>query len=148
MNWLPRANWYWATEADVKGKEFGHDEHYYAVRRVRLDPRGTLRIDPTSHWGFDVAVITASHQASDLKSGIVDRPVIVGPHTWVASNAVLYNCVIGEGAIVAAGTVVRSCEVRPWTMVAGNPPQVIARCPDQRPGGEWVYLADKWTVLG
>jgi acetyltransferase-like isoleucine patch superfamily enzyme len=44
---------------------------------------------------------------------------------------------------VAAGTVVRSQEVKPWVMVAGNPAKVIARFVD----GTWQYLSDQWEVL-
>lgn len=125
----------------------GHTAKYYHERGCRFDTRGTLKIHPESRWGFFVTVITQSHYrgAGDrLADGaLVDRPVIVDKDAWICSSATLYNCHIGEGAIVAVGSVVRSQEVRPYVMVAGNPARVIAR----HIGNQWVYLDDKWEVL-
>lgn len=105
-------------------------------------------ISPESYWGFFITVITQSHSIADWKdsgfsSVAISRPVIVDRLAWIGSRALLYNCHIGEGAIVAAGSVVRSQEVKPYIMVAGNPAKVIARFID----GEWFYNAPKWEVL-
>lgn len=126
----------------------GHEPAYYSLRNIQLDERGTLKIDAESQWGFDIKTITASHVTSDwadhgLEVPIVDRPVIVERRTWIGSNSILYNCIIHEGAIVTVGTVVRTQEVMPWTMVGGNPARVIARFID----GEWEYVGHKWEVL-
>jgi acetyltransferase-like isoleucine patch superfamily enzyme len=125
----------------------GHTAKYYRERGCRFDVRGTLKIDPSSRWGFYVTVITLSHQRSKndvIHDGaLVDRPVIVGPDAWICSNATLYNCIIGEGAIVSVGAVVRSQEVKPFVMVAGNPARVIARYI----AGEWRYTGRKYEVL-
>jgi acetyltransferase-like isoleucine patch superfamily enzyme len=67
---------------------------------------------------------------------VVLRPVIIDDYAWIASDVVLYNCHIGEGAVVSVGSVVRSRDVPPWTMVEGNPARIIARYE----GGEWIYL--------
>ena len=125
----------------------GHTAQYYRERGCRLDVRGTLKIAPSSRWGYYVTVITLSHQRSKSEviqdGALVDRPVIVGPDAWICTGATLYNCIIGEGAIVSVGAVVRSQEVKPFVMVAGNPARVIARYID----GEWVYAKPKWEVL-
>lgn len=125
----------------------GHSAQYYRERGIRIDTRGTLKIHPSSRWGFYITVITLSHQRSKddliVDGALVDRPVIVGPDAWICSGALLYNCIIGEGAIVSVGAVVRSQEVKPLVMVAGNPARVIARCID----GEWIYEKSKWEVL-
>lgn len=129
---------------DIRG---GHTAQYFRERGCRIDTRGTLRIHPASRWGFFVTVITQSHQRSKSETivdgALVDRPVVVGPDAWICSGATLYNCIIGEGAIVSVGAVVRSQEVKPFVMVAGNPARVIARYID----GEWVYGRPKWEVL-
>lgn len=126
----------------------GHDEQYYTMRNIQLDQRGTLVIHETSQWGFNITVFTASHSTRDWKeagfsSVITNRPVIVERAAWICSNSILYNCKICEGAIVAIGSVVRSQEVRPWTMVAGNPARVVAHYID----GAWQYVTPKWEVL-
>jgi maltose O-acetyltransferase len=53
--------------------------------------------------------------------------VIINDKAWIGFNAILLKgVVIGEGAVVAAGSVVTK-DVEPWTMVAGNPARVIKR---------------------
>ena len=125
----------------------GHTARYFNERGCRIDARGTFQVHPESRWGFFVTVITLSHQRSKsdttVDGALVDRPVIVERNAWICSNAVLYNCRIGEGAIVSVGSVVRSQEVAPYVMVAGNPARVIARQID----GEWIYARPKWEVL-
>lgn len=123
---------------------------YFEMRGVQLDCRGTLEIDETSNWGWDVKVFTQSHDIRDGRfGGAVDRPVIVKAGAWIGSGAILYNCIIGEGAVIAVGAVVRSCEVKPRTMVAGNPARVIARLLDGEMNAYmfWKYESDKWRVL-
>jgi len=126
----------------------GHDESYFTQRGAHLDQRGTLIIDAGSHWGFNITVFTQSHSTRDWKeigfqSVVLDRPVIVERGAWIGSNSILYNCTIRESAIVAVGTVVRSQEVKPFVMVAGNPARIIARFID----GQWRYITPKWEVL-
>ena len=128
-----------------EGNELGHPQSFYDKRRIRLDTRGPLHIHPRSRWGFDIRVLTASHDPETRQT--VPRGVTVQQDAWIGAYSLLYNCIVGEGAIVAAGTVVRSCEVRPYVMVAGNPAQVIARCPEREPHKPWIYDVDRWRVL-
>jgi len=126
----------------------GKTAHYFAERHCRIDCRGPLTIHADSFWGYFVTVITKSHDirlGTDSGMGLayIDRPVIVDKAAWIGSDVVLYNCHIGEGAIVSVGTVVHSQEVKPWTMVAGNPAKVIARFAD----GKWNYIRPKYEVL-
>ncbi len=52
-------------------------------------------------------------------------PVVVGDKAWVGARAILLKGVhVGEGAVVAAGSVVTR-DVPPWTLVAGCPARVI-----------------------
>ena len=123
----------------------GRPRDYFELRGITLDCRGRLEIDVSSEWGWDIKVYTQSHDIKDGKfNGAVDRPVIVKANAWIGSGAILYNCIIGESAVVAIGTVVRSCEVKPYTMVAGNPAQVIARFIN----GQWATVSNRWKVLG
>jgi acetyltransferase-like isoleucine patch superfamily enzyme len=57
-------------------------------------------------------------------------PIRIGNKVWMGFNTiVLKGVTIGEGAVVAAGSVVTS-DVPPWTMVAGNPARVIKKVPE------------------
>jgi len=118
---------------------------YFLVRGCFIDARGPLEIDSSSTWGFCVKVITKSHAIDDGTVGeVIDRPVIVEADAWIGSFSLLYNCIIGAGAVVAAGSVVRSCEIMPGVMVAGNPAQKIAARNDS---GKWVYFNPKWRTM-
>lgn len=51
--------------------------------------------------------------------------ISIGSKSWIGMNAtVLKGVTIGEGAVVAAGSVVTK-DVAPWTLVAGNPARPI-----------------------
>jgi acetyltransferase-like isoleucine patch superfamily enzyme len=56
-------------------------------------------------------------------------PVIIGDRVWIGFNSAIMKAVtLGEGAIVAAMSVVTK-DVPAWTMVAGNPARVIRELP-------------------
>lgn len=77
-------------------------------------------------------------QLSDYKSGqdftknknwstVKSQPITIKNNVWIGFNVIILKGVtIGEGAIISAGSVVRS-DVEPWTIVAGNPAVVIKR---------------------
>jgi galactoside O-acetyltransferase len=53
------------------------------------------------------------------------KPVRICAKAWLGINVIVLKGVeIGEGAVVAAGSVVTK-SVLPWTVVAGNPARVI-----------------------
>jgi acetyltransferase-like isoleucine patch superfamily enzyme len=61
------------------------------------------------------------------------KPVTIGNKVWIGLNAiVLKGVTIGEGSVIAAGTVVTH-DVPPYVLVAGNPGRVIRELsPDER----------------
>lgn len=77
-------------------------------------------------------------QLSDYRSGnsfiknknwdvVKSAPIKISDNAWIGMNSIiLKGVVIGEGAIVGAGSVVTK-NVDPWTVVGGNPAQVIKR---------------------
>jgi acetyltransferase-like isoleucine patch superfamily enzyme len=55
------------------------------------------------------------------KGSIQTKPIVIKDKVWISFNAIILKGVtIGEGAIVAAGSVVTK-DVAPYTLVAGNP---------------------------
>lgn len=87
-----------------------------------------IEIDPSANIGWEVKMIVLTHNPMPGMFGnVTARPIKIGPHAFIAGFCILYNCEIGEGAIVAVGSVVRSMKVEPWTMVAGNPAKPIKR---------------------
>jgi len=54
------------------------------------------------------------------------RPITIGDNVWIGMKCLIFpGTTIGEGSVVAAGSVVRG-EVPPYTVVAGNPARVVA----------------------
>lgn len=97
---------------------------------IFLDCRGHLWIEKHTRWGFGVKVITATHDQSLMPDEkpfpeMLKREVIVRRLAWIASFALLYNCEIGEGALVGCGAVVKGVVVPPWTWVEGNPAMIV-----------------------
>lgn len=123
------------------GKQIGHPAEYWEQYGTWLDCRGPLFVDPTSVWGYNVTIITASHSLRP-EDGFkhIFWPVIVEAGAWICSNTLLFNCKIGRGAVVAAGCVVRSRDVPLLTMVEGNPARIIAKFDTDL--DVWVYLEE------
>jgi len=64
-------------------------------------------------------------------TGVESKPITVCSHVWIGMNVtILKGVTIGEGSVVAAGSVVTS-DVEPWTVVGGNPAQILKRIPEE-----------------
>ena len=56
---------------------------------------------------------------------IISAPIVIHDKVWIGFNCIILKGVtIGEGAIIAAGSVVTK-DVEPYTIVGGNPAQKI-----------------------
>ena len=86
--------------------------------------------------------LRASERIGDLKrwreqeydwSHVNSAPVVICSKAWIGARAIITKgVVIGEGGIVATGSVVTK-DVLPYTIVAGNPARVIRELtPDER----------------
>ena len=143
---IAQRGWHSVVDAVIQwpkeGKELpalvGRDVAYFEMRRMWLDCRGPLSIHPTAAFGFGVKIITLSHDMSQCEFQIkaVPKPVIIDEGAQVYSFSLLYNCHIKHHAVVACGSVVRNMTVEPWTMVEGNPAQVIKK-----------WDGEKWAPL-
>lgn len=110
---------------------------YFLGRDIWLDCRAPncLQISAEANLGWCINIVTLSH---DPRPGYFGRTCgrlcRIDAKAFVAGFCTLYNCHIGEGAVVVVGSVVRSQDVAPWTMVEGNPARVVARLVE----GDWV----------
>jgi maltose O-acetyltransferase len=95
---------------------------------VSLRARRSIRIGERCMFGALVQIDDTNRERS--------APISIGDDVWVAHGAILEPGVtIGEGSVVAAGSVV-TADVPPWSLAVGNP----ARCtpltrPEQRADG-------------
>jgi acetyltransferase-like isoleucine patch superfamily enzyme len=86
--------------------------------------------------GDGVFLCTASHDHGDVDFALVTKPIEIGDHAWLATNAtVMPGISIGRGAVVAAGAVVTK-DVPEMSIVGGNPAREIGR--RRAVHGDWV----------
>ena len=84
---------------------------------VFISERVVLR-DSDNHSIQDMEAISSDESA-------VIAPIVIGDHVWIGMNViVLKGVTIGEGAIVAAGSVVNK-DIPPHCLVAGVPAKVV-----------------------
>lgn len=77
--------------------------------------------------GPEASILTLGHDPQSPEFANKGGDVIIGDRVWIAYRAmVLPGVTIGEGAVVAAGSVVTK-DVEPYTVVAGNPARVISK---------------------
>ena len=73
--------------------------------------------------GDNVTIADSDHHSIDGNNPTA--PIVIGNHVWIASNAMICKGVtIGDGAVVAAGAVVR-IDVPPHCLVGGVPAKVL-----------------------
>lgn len=86
-----------------------------------LDGRGTITIGNNVDLTPGVRILTEQHDIDSPDYSTVKGPVVIHDNAVIGSWAmILPGVIIGEGAVVAAGSVVTK-SVEPYTMVAGNP---------------------------
>lgn len=113
------------------------------LRRLRwdiLDPRERLYLGYWLMTAPGVKIWTTTHNFDDpdtpvMDQGLTDKPVVIGDDVYIASNAfIMPGTTLPRGCIVAAGAVISGKAYRPFSILAGNPAQVIGyrggRSPD------------------
>jgi acetyltransferase-like isoleucine patch superfamily enzyme len=94
---------------------------------------GCTLVDHDSHalkWADRQNDVRAFYRGEKNWAHVTVRPVKIGNKVWMGFNViVLKGVTIGEGAVVAAGSVVTR-DVPPFSLVAGNPARVIRSVKD------------------
>lgn len=72
-----------------------------------------------------VRVLSATHDYRQLELPDTAQSVVIGKHVWIGAGAtILPGVTIGDGAVVAAASVVTR-DVAPYVIVAGNPARYV-----------------------
>ncbi len=106
-----------------------------------IDVNGGVTIGEYFHTGRGLTIFSTYH---DYKNAtcipyddvVLQAPVSIGDFVWCGANVtILPGVTVGEGAILAAGSVI-SQDVAPLAIVGGNPAKVIK----YRDGAQFHYL--------
>ena len=91
----------------------------YCVDKIHIGAHAT--VSQSAH------LCTASHDIADPHMCLVTAPIVIGDGAWIGAGAFVgMGTTIGDGAIAAARAVVTR-DVEPWTVVGGNPAEVIKK---------------------
>jgi len=115
----------------------GHDTCIWSAKRITIGDRvliahncnifdnNTHPLDKDERHKQFCEIISTGFPR--VQSGLFEEDIIIEDDAWISAySIILKGIVIGEGAIVAAGSVVTK-NVRPYTLVAGNPAKVIKK---------------------
>jgi maltose O-acetyltransferase len=97
---------------------------------VNAHLRGPVEIGDDVMMGPDVIILTSNHNFEDLtnpmsRQGSTKKLVHIANNVWVGARVIILPGVeIGEGAILAAGSVVTK-NVPNYAVVGGNPARII-----------------------
>lgn len=99
-----------------RGCRFYASYHY---KDVRIKIGNHVAVAP------EVSFFAAGHDYTDLSLPDTAESIIVKDYVWIgARSIILQGVTIGEGAVVAAGSIVTK-DVPPYTVAAGIPARVI-----------------------
>lgn len=99
------------------------EDHVFLNQNVSITCMDEISIGSGSIIANNVVMVDHDH---DMKNGgFVKAPINIGEKVWIGANAVILKGVtIGNGAIVAAGSIVVK-DVLPYTLVGGCPAKQI-----------------------
>jgi acetyltransferase-like isoleucine patch superfamily enzyme len=101
--------------------EIGDDTFLNA--RCEIRARERVSIGSGCRLAFDVIVMDTNHH--DLEGTETTSPTVIGDRVWIGARAlILRGVTIGDGAVIAAGSVVTR-HVPARTLVGGNPAKTI-----------------------
>jgi maltose O-acetyltransferase len=87
--------------------------------------KGIITLGNHVRVGPSCAFFAAGHDSRDIGLSATNGAITIGDHVWIGGNStILQGVTIGEGAIVAAGSVVTK-DVEPYTIVGGVPAKFI-----------------------
>jgi acetyltransferase-like isoleucine patch superfamily enzyme len=106
-------------------------DRVYINESARIGALTRVEIGARSMLAADVSIMDSNFHTLDGTVGTA--PVIIGERVWLGFRSmVLPGVTIGDGAVIAAGSVV-SRDVEAATLVAGNPARVVRRDVDWSP---------------
>lgn len=111
------------------GKNIHVGDNFHTDYNCTMLDVAEIRIGRNCLIGPDVGIYTAGHRLQPEGRTLdgYGMPICIGDDVWIGGHSVvLPGVTIGNGAVIAAGSVVTK-DVAPRTLVAGNP-AVLKKC--------------------
>ncbi|WP_438349493.1 acyltransferase [Paenibacillus sp. FA6] len=110
---------------DQPGAEIIIGDCTYINRRTEVMSKASVTIGKSCAISWDVVISdTDYHEIVGTSS---TKPIVIGDEVWIGcKSTILKGVTIGNGAVVAAGSVVTK-DVEPYSLVGGIPAKVIKR---------------------
>ena len=110
-------------EANIK---VGDNVNFNGIKRVG---KGYVNIGNNFHSGIECMIITDNHNYEGKEIPYDDtyiyKTINIEDNVWIGNRVLICgNTTIGEGAIIAAGSVVTK-NIPPFAIVGGNPAKII-----------------------
>lgn len=88
--------------------------------------KGKIRLGRGCYIAPNVGFITQNHDPSDLNKHLPAQDIVIGAECWIGMNSVILPGVtLGEGTLVAAGSVVNSSFPDGHILIGGTPAKQI-----------------------
>lgn len=120
-------NFYVYYDTDISVFENGYLElgSGFCNSSVKIRCKNYIKIGNNVAIAHDVTIMDSDSHCVDYQLYKMTKPVFIGDHVWIGTRAtILKGVTIGNGAIVAAGSVVTK-DVPECCMVAGVPAKII-----------------------
>jgi acetyltransferase-like isoleucine patch superfamily enzyme len=102
------------------------------AKQVLITTSGGISIGDRTLIGYRTQILSSNHIIPDsisriFNSGHQHKKVIIENDVWIGANCIILpGVIIGEGAVIAAGSIVTK-NVEPFTIVAGAPAKLIRK---------------------
>lgn len=111
----------------TEGAKLSIGDHTYINRSASIDCTQEITIGDYCAISDNVQILDSDFHPITYngKTSTMSKPIHIGNHVWIGRSAIILKGVtIGDGAIVAAGSIVTR-DVPARCLVAGNPAKVI-----------------------
>lgn len=89
---------------------------------------GDIYIGRGSYIAPNVGIITSNHDLTDLDKHLPGKDVVLGEKCWIGMNSVILpGVILGNGTIVAAGSVVTRSFEEGSCVIGGTPAKLIKK---------------------
>lgn len=119
------------------GKNLKIGKNVFFNAGCKIQDQGGITIEDGTLIGHSTVLATLNHSMSpEHRGNLLPSPIHIGKNVWIGANATICPGVsIGDGAVIAAGTVVNR-DVDANTVVGGVPARVIKNLKEEEKNHE------------